>query len=423
MKKQKNKTAGIIRTRFLLSLAILLFIRIGTNIPIPGINYQQLFFYLQSNILANNLIQTFSGNKGFTIGLFALNIVPYINASILIQLLISFVPKIANLRKEGIYGKRILDRITRLITLGIAVLQSGIIAFSLKNVLYNWNYFLAFQIILSLTTGAMIVFWLSEFITEYGLGNGPSLLISFNILSNFSNILGLLIKNNNLSINIGSLIIGIILFFVALLLVILLQLSWVKIPIISSKLLNSSKYDISAFLEEDNNYIPLRYDTGGVLPIILTTSVLYGMDLFLLPMLKIPILSQCYQLFYWVLFFILNGIFNSTTSILIINPTNLSNELKENAVSIKEISTESGLNTPIYLKSQVIRAAFTGSIFLSLIGVLSNLMTLVLPLPGFSKFGLTSLLILVNVISSIYREVQNIIISNIYDDQETSIIK
>ena len=423
MKKQKNKTAGIIRTRFLLSLAILLFIRIGTNIPIPGINYQQLFFYLQSNILANNLIQTFSGNKGFTIGLFALNIVPYINASILIQLLISFVPKIANLRKEGIYGKRILDRITRLITLGIAVLQSGIIAFSLKNVLYNWNYFLAFQIILSLTTGAMVVFWLSEFITEYGLGNGPSLLISFNILSNFSNILGLLIKNNNLSINIGSLIIGIILFFVALLLVILLQLSWVKIPIISSKLLNSSKYDISAFLEEDNNYIPLRYDTGGVLPIILTTSVLYGMDLFLLPMLKIPILSQCYQFFYWVLFFILNGIFNSTTSILIINPTNLSNELKENAVSIKEISTESGLNTPIYLKSQVIRAAFTGSIFLSLIGVLSNLMTLVLPLPGFSKFGLTSLLILVNVISSIYREVQNIIISNIYDDQETSIIK
>ena len=201
MEKQENKTVGIIRTRFLLSLAILLFIRIGTNIPIPGINYQQLFFYLQNDLLANNLIRTFSGNKGFTIGLFALNIVPYINASILIQLLMSFVPKIAKLRKEGIYGKRILDRITRLVTLGIAIIQSGIIAISLKNVLYDWNYFLAFQIILTLTTGAMIVFWLSEFITEYGLGNGPSLLISFNILSNFGNVISLLIKNNNININ------------------------------------------------------------------------------------------------------------------------------------------------------------------------------------------------------------------------------
>ena len=423
MKKQNNKTIKIIQTRFLLSLAILLFIRIGTNIPIPGINYQQLFFYLQNDLLANNLIRTFSGNKGFTIGLFALNIVPYINASILIQLLMSFVPKIAKLRKEGIYGKRILDRITRLVTLGIAIIQSGIIAISLKNVLYDWNYFLAFQIILTLTTGAMIVFWLSEFITEYGLGNGPSLLISFNILSNFGNVISLLIKNNNININFVSILIGLIIFFTALLIVILLQISWVKIPLISSKLLNSSKYDISTFLEEENIYIPLRYDIGGVLPIILTTSVLYGIDLILLPMLKTSILTQCYKLFYWVLFFILNGIFNSTTSILIINPNTLSNELKENAVSIKEITTESGLNAPIYLKSQVIRTAFTGSIFLSMIGVLSNLMTLVLPIPGFSKFGLTSLLILVNVINEIVREVQDIIISNIYNYPDESIKK
>ena len=421
MKNQKNNATQIIRTRFLLSLIVLMFIRIGTNIPIPGINYQQLFFYLQSDLLTNNLIRTFSGTKGFTIGLFALNIVPYINASILIQLLISFVPKIANLRKEGVYGKRILDRITRLITLGIALIQSGIIAFSLKNILYNWNYFLAFQIILTLTTGAMIVFWLSEFITEYGLGNGPSLLISFNILSNFGNIINLLIKNNNLNINFVSLLIVLIICFTALLIVITLQISWVKIPLISSRLLNSSNYDISTFVEDENNYIPLRYDTGGILPIILTTSVLYGMDLFLLPILKTPILNQFYQILYWGLFFILNGIFNSTTSILILNPRNLSNELKENAVSIKQISNESGSNTPIYLKSQVIRTAFTGSIFLSMVGILSNMITWVLPIPGFSKFGLTSLLILVNVINDIAREVQNIIISNIYDDQRESI--
>lgn len=418
IKTGEKNTAKIILTKFLLSLTILMLIRVGTDIPIPGINYQQLFFYLQNNSLANNLIQTFSANKGFIIGLFALNIVPYINASIIIQLLISFFPKVSNLRKEGIYGKRILDYITRLTTLGIAIIQSSIIAFSLKNILYDWNYILAFKIVLSLTTGAMIIFWLSEFITEYGLGNGPSLLISFNILSNFGNVITLLVNNDNLNINVLSYVVALVIFFLALLIVILLQTSRIKLRLISAKLLNSSKYDISTFLEEENNYIPLSYNVGGVLPIILTTTFLYGLDLLLLPVLTSPILRSCYQIFYWILFFILNGIFNSATSILIVNPSNLSNELQENAVSIKNVSSESNSNMAIYLKSQVVRSAFTGSIFLSMVGVLSNLMTLALPIPGFSKFGLTSLLILVNVINEIAREVQDIIISNIYDDQK-----
>lgn len=421
IKKREKNTRQTILTKILLSLTILMFIRVGSEIPIPGINYQQLFFYLQNDSLANNMIRTFSGNKGFIIGLFALNIVPYINASILMQLLISFFPQISNLRKEGIFGKRILDRITRLATLSIAIIQSCIIAFSLKNVLYNWNLFLGCKIVLSLTTGAMIVFWLSEFITEYGLGNGPSLLISFNILSNFGNIITLLIKNENLNVNFVSLSVAIFIFFIALLIVILLQISWVKLPLISAKLLNSSQYDITTFSEEENNYLPIKYNIGGVLPIILTTTVLYGLDLVLLPILTNPIASKFYLIFYWILFFILNGIFNSTTSILIINPSNLSNELQENAVNFKEVAAEANSNTPIYIKSQVVRAAFTGSIFLSMVGVLSNLITLALPIPGFSKFGLTSLLILVNVINEITREIQDIIISNIYNNQEENL--
>lgn len=414
--KRENKILKIIRTRFLISLAILMLIRLGSEIPIPGINYKQFFSYLQNDLLADNMIRTFLGNKNFTIGLFALNIIPYINASILMQLLISSFPKISNLRKEGIYGKRVLDRITRLITLAIAIIQSIIIAVFFKNILLNWSIFLGLEIVLSLTTGAMIVFWLSEFITEYGLGNGPSLLISFNILSNFGNLINLIIENKNTNINLWTLLLAVSIFFIALLLVIVLQISWIKIPLISAKLLNSSKYDLSTFLEEENNYIPLRYDIGGVLPIILTTSVLYGMDFFVFTLLKIPILINFYKLFYWILFFVLNGIFNSTTSLLILNPSNLATELQENAATIKELSAESTLTTSIYLKSQIIRAAFTGSIFLSIVGVLSNLLNVVLPISGFSKFGLTSLLIIVNVINEIAREVQDIIISNIYDD-------
>ena len=181
-----------------ISLGVLLLIRIGTFLPVPGINHTDLAFYIQRHSTAKNLISTFSGDNTFVIGLFTLNIFPYINATIFIQLLLGFSPKLAKLQKEGDFeGRRLISRLTRIITLIWSILQSIGVTFYLRQVLFNWNYTLAFEIVLWLTTGAMIVLWLSEFITDYGLGNGASLLIYTNIISNLPNLCKKLIVENS----------------------------------------------------------------------------------------------------------------------------------------------------------------------------------------------------------------------------------
>ena len=163
-----KQTNNIILKRLLLSITILLFTRMGTFLPIPGINHGQLAFYIQQHPITKNLISTFSGNDTFVIGLFTLNIFPYINASIIVQLITSLIPSISKLQKEGgSGGRRAITRLTRLFTLGWALIQSASIAFYLKNVLFDWTPILALEIIFWLTTGAMIVLWLSELITEY----------------------------------------------------------------------------------------------------------------------------------------------------------------------------------------------------------------------------------------------------------------
>jgi preprotein translocase subunit SecY len=182
MKQTDDK--NILLTRLLLSLGVLVFIRMGTFLPIPGVNHGHLAFYIERHFMTRSLVSTFSGNNSVVIGLFTLNIFPYINASIIMQLLTSIVPSLSKLQKEGgAEARRSINSLTRLLTLGWSLIQSVSVAFYLKRALFDWNYILAIEIVIWLTTGAMIVLWLSEIITEYGLGNGASLLIYTNIVS------------------------------------------------------------------------------------------------------------------------------------------------------------------------------------------------------------------------------------------------
>jgi len=128
-----KKTDDILLKRPLLSIGILLFIRMGTFLPIPGINHGHLAFYIQQHPITKNLVSTFPGNDTFVIGLFTLNIFPYINASIMVQLVTGLIPSISKLQKEGGgEGRRAITRLTRLITLGWALIQSSSIAFLFK---------------------------------------------------------------------------------------------------------------------------------------------------------------------------------------------------------------------------------------------------------------------------------------------------
>ena len=417
MKQTNDK--NILLNRLLLSLGILVFIRIGTFLPVPGINHGHLAFYLERHTMTKSLVSTFAGNNTFVIGLFTLNIFPYINASILMQVLVSLFPSLSKLQKEGgAEGRRTINKLTRLITLGWALIQSFSIAFYLKRALFDWNLYLAGEIIIWLTTGAMIVLWLSEIITEYGLGNGASLLIYTNIVSNLPNLGKNLFSKANENISSGSWLIIAAIFFIAIYGIVLLQEGTRIVPLISSKQLNQKSGSVSLKSEIENNYIPLRFNQAGVMPIILTTAVLviptYISNLGLLPILTLPAFLQSSKIIYWISYFTLILLFSSFYSTIVLNPKDISNELQKMAVSIPGIRP--GIETTFYLKQVMMRVTYLGAIMLSVLATLPNLIEAVLPGSSFNGLGTTSLLILVGVILDLSREIRSIVLSNIYND-------
>ena len=419
MIKQSNDK-NVLLTRLLLSLGILIFIRIGTFLPVPGINHGHLAFYLERHSMTKSLVSTFAGNNTFVIGVFTLNIFPYINASILMQVLTSIFPNLSKLQKEGgAEGRRTISKLTRLITLGWALIQSFSIAFYLKRALFDWNIYLAVEIIIWLTTGAMIVLWLSEIITEYGLGNGASLLIYTNIVSNLPNLAKNLFVETDINISIISWIFIISIFFIAISGIVLLQEGTRIIPLISSRQLNQpARRSVTTVAEIKNNYIPLRFNQAGVMPIILTTAVLvvpnYINNLGLLPVLTLPVFIKSSKIIYWIIYFTLILLFSSFYSTIVLNPKDISNELQKMAVSIPGIRP--GIETTFYLKKVMERVTYLGAIMLAILATLPNLIEAILPGSNFNGLGTTSFLILVGVILDLSREVRSIILSNIYND-------
>lgn len=415
MKINKDIRDTILK-RLFISLGILLLIRIGTFLPVPGINHTDLAFYLQRHSMTKNLVSTFSGDDTFVIGLFTLNIFPYINASILIQLILGFSPQLSKLQKEGdLEGRRKINRLTRFITLIWAIIQSLSLAFYLKQVLFEWNYGLAIEIVIWLTTGAMIVLWLSELITDYGLGNGASLLIYTNIISSLPNIYNKVITENtekfSLSVGIG---IG-ILIFISLYGIVFLQEGFRMIPLLSSKQLNQTSVQSSL---TTNNYIPLRFNQAGVMPIILTTAILvvpgYIINLGLLPKVNFPINFESLKFLYWIAYFILILVFSSFYSTIVLNPKDISDQLQKMSVTIPGIRP--GVQTTFYLKQLMKRITLVGATMLATLATLPNFIESQLNITSLSGLSTTSLLILAGVVLDLVREVKNIYYSNIYNN-------
>lgn len=415
--------------RLLFSLGILLFIRAGTFLPVPGINHTELAFYIQRHSVAKNLISTFSGDNTFVIGLFTLNIFPYVNATIFVQLLQGFSPKLAKLQKEGDFeSRRSITRLTRFITLVWAIIQSVGVTLYLKDVLFDWNFLLAAQIILWLTTGAMIVLWLSELITDYGLGNGVSLLIYTNIVSNLPNLLKKLIIENSENFTILS-IIGIsLLVFLSLYGIVFLQEGIREIPLISSKQLNqSSSRDISRRSRRSRRsrigksrmnrslYLPLRFNQAGVMPIILTTAFLvipnYIVQLGIFQWLNF---LTAFKFIYWIGYFILVLASSCFYASIVLKPKDISDQLQKMAVTIPGIRP--GLQTTFYLKQVIRRITLIGATMLATLAVVPNFIESTLNITGLAGLSTTSLLILAGVILDLIREITDIYYSTAYND-------
>ena len=414
--KINKEIKDIILKRVLITIGILLLIRIGTFLPVPGINHSDLAFYIQSHSVARSLVSTFSGNDTFVIGLFTLNIFPYINASILIQLILGFSPQLSKLQKEGdLEGRRSINRLTRFLTLILAIIQSVSLALYLKQILFDWNYGLAFEIIVWLTTGAMIVLWLSELITDYGLGNGASLLIYTNIISSLPNLTRTIFLENRENLTAISAIGIILLLFISLYGIVFLQEGVRIIPLISSKQLNQSSFQDSV---TSNNYLPLRFNQAGVMPIILTASILvvpnYISNLGLLPKINLPINFESFKFLYWISYFVLILVSSSFYSTIVLNPKDISDQLQKMAVTIPGIRP--GIQTTFYLKQVIKRLTLLGATMLATLVIVPNFIESTLSITSLNGLSTTSLLILAGVVLDLIREVKNIYYSNIYNN-------
>jgi len=414
--KITKEIRDIIVKRLVVSLGVLLFIRIGTFLPVPGINHSDLAYYIQTHSLTKSLVSTFSGDNTFVIGLFTLNIFPYINASILVQLIISFSPNLSRLQKEGdLAGRRTLNRLTRFITLIWAFIQSLSVAIYLKQILFNWSFGLAFEIVIWLTTGSMIVLWLSELITDYGLGNGASLLIYTNIISSLPNLCKKVITENGQNLSFSAIVVVAFLVFVSLYGIVLLQEGVRIIPLISAKQLNQSSLQDST---TSNNYIPLRFNQAGVMPIILTTAVLvipnYVSNLGLFPTIRLPGFLESLKVTYWIGYFVLILLFSSFYSTIVLNPKDISDQLQKMAVTIPGIRP--GIQTTFYLKQVMKRITLVGAVMLAVLATVPNFIEVTLNISSLNGLSTTSLLILAGVVLDIVREVKNIYYSNVYNN-------
>ena len=414
--KINKEIRDIILKRLFITIGIILFIRVGTFLPVPGINHSDLAFYIQSHSVTRSLVSTFSGDDTFVIGLFTLNIFPYINASILVQLILGVSPQLAKLQKEGdLEGRRSINRLTRFITLVWAVIQSVSLAIYLKQILFDWNYTLAFEIVVWLTTGAMIVLWLSELITDYGLGNGASLLIYTNIISSLPNLARTIFLEKNENFTISSEVGIALLIFASLYGIVFLQEGIRIIPLISSKQLNQSSLQDSV---TSNNYIPLRFNQAGVMPIILTTAILvvpnYVSNLGLLPKIDLPVNLESFKFVYWIGYFGLILIFSSFYSTIVLNPKDISDQLQKMAVTIPGIRP--GIQTTFYLKQVMKRITLVGATMLATLATVPNFLESTLSITNLNGLSTTSLLILAGVVLDLVREVKNIYYSNVYNN-------
>jgi preprotein translocase subunit SecY len=380
-----------------------------------------LALFIKENNLSSgptNLISTFLGDKSIIIGLFTLNIFPSINASILIQFLIGFSPQLNKLQKEGDFqGRRAITTLTRKITLALAIIQSTGIALYLYDSLFDFNLMRCIRIIIWLTAGAMIVLWLSEIISTYGLGNGTSVLIYTNIVSNLPNLAHNIINEwNENSFVISSMSkIGFgLLISLALCAVVFLQSSILIIYLISSKRLNqvSNRYDD---YENDGTYIPFRFNQAGVMPVILTTSFLvipnYLINLGVFQGLNF---LQGFQGIYWIGYFILILSFSSFYSSLVLNAKDLSEQLQQQAVKIPGVRP--GIQTIFYLQQEIRRITLIGATILAFITIVPNFIESSLHITSLNGLSTTSFLILAGVILDLKREIGDIYLSEVYSD-------
>ena len=399
-----------LRKKILFTLMMLVVYRIGSNIPVPGINrtYLAQMFSGETGLL--DLFDLFSGGSFSNFTIFALSITPYVTASIIVQLLTIALPYFEKLSKEGNEGHKKMATITRYMTAVLGLIQAiGLTVGLFKNAVVDKSAFASITIIMVLTAGTVFLMWLGEQINEYGIGNGISLIIFAGIVDRFPTF----IRNTYAQVSEGAIsgvaVLTLLIVSVMLVMVIILFEQGVrKIPVQYAKRVVGRK-----MYGGQSTHIPMKVNQAGVIPIIFSLSLL-----------QFPLIvtyfapKSAYADFvnkyispsgdpglwiYVVLNVVLTMFFTYFYTAITFNPTEVAENMRQSGGFVPGIRP--GTATVEYLSRVMSRLCFSGGLFLAAVSVVPTIVSNFTPFE--MTFGGTSLLIAVGVATDTVKQIQN----------------
>ena len=415
-----SETTNLLKQKILKILGFLILIRLGLYIPVPNIDLD----IFSQNQVSNPLFGFAKNLTGSSfLGVGSLGILPYINSSIVIQLLTPVIPALERLQKEeGELGRQQISKYTRYLTFGWALILSASVAFFLvKPIVFNWSINLALKIIVALTTGSMLSMWFAELITNENLGNGSSMIIFINIIGSIPANVNEFAQNLNNTSSINNIVTTMFVFLLYLFIVcmiVLVQESYKKIDIVSARQLNfNSAEKESQSTELKNSYIPIKLNQGGIMPLVFSTTIatllFYPLQIVLANIFAAmgAQLTSFLTLVSFFLNLVLVIFFSSFYALIVLKPKDLSENLTKLAYSIPGF--KQGKETTKYLEQIISRLAFMGGIFLAFLALFPFVLS---GLFHFNVFkNLTSLVILVGVITDVSSQIRGYLISQNYE--------
>jgi preprotein translocase subunit SecY len=404
----------LLRKKILFTLGILVLFRFIAHVPVPGVNLTLLRQFFQSNQLLS-LLDIFSGGTLANFSIAALGLNPYINASVMMQLLQLVSPQLAELSKEGEYGRAKINQYTRIATIPLAIVQSFVMFGILKsqNLIMSFDIGTIIALVLTMTAGTMIMIFLGELVNQFGVGNGISVLIFAGIISRLpiSIFQTLSITDFSNPQNSLNMIIFIAVAIALVLAIVMVEEAVLRIPVHYAK-------------RGQQTYLPIKVDTAGVMPIIFAVSLatvpsLIGQALgkvaninianFFLGVARIfSTSSYAYILFYFIL--VIAFTFFYTT--VVFKPKDIAEELRKSGGFIPGIRP--GLATEKRLKYLINRIVAIGSVFLGIIAISPSFIQKMTGITGLTIGG-TSILIVVSVVIELTRKIENVVQSYNYD--------
>jgi preprotein translocase subunit SecY len=407
-----------LRTRIFYTLFIILIYRLGSKVVLPGVDPTMLEAFAsrtQQGVLG--LLDMFSGGAFSNASIFALGIMPYISASIIIQLLTIAVPYFQRMQKEGESGRRKMNQITRYLTVAVLVLQAPAYLTQIPaeaRILSPFMFNLSSVIIL--TAGTIFVMWLGERITEKGIGNGISLIIMIGIIARLP--FALTSELTNCLNGQGGLVkflIEIVFLLLVIAVCILLVQGTRRIPVQYAKRIVGNKQYGGV-----RQYIPLKVNAAGVMPIIFAQAIMFlplsfarytgsgAMSTF------VSHFSRFTSVWYNVTFAILIILFTYFYTAIIMNPTQMAEDMKKNGGFIPGVKP--GKKTSEFIDTVMSRITLPGSMFLALVAILPAFANLLEIQQSFAQFfGGTSLLILVGVVLDTLQQIESHLLMRHYD--------